>query len=47
MSDKTVKTELKAARESIKNKEFKEALKHCKNVLKLDKVTYNVQYSIF
>lgn len=30
MSSKEVKTELKSAREAIKNKEFKEALKHCK-----------------
>lgn len=30
MSSKEVKTELRSAREAIKNKEFKEALKHCK-----------------
>ena len=36
-----VKTELKAARELIKQKEYKEALKHCKNVLKVDKGNYN------
>ncbi len=30
MSSKEVKAELKGAREAIKNKEFKEALKHCK-----------------
>lgn len=30
MSSKEVKAELKSAREAIKNKEFKEALKHCK-----------------
>lgn len=30
MSSKEVKTELKSAREAIKNKEYKEALKHCK-----------------
>lgn len=30
MSSKEVKTALKSAREAIKNKEFKEALKHCK-----------------
>lgn len=30
MSSKEVKSELKSAREAIKNKEFKEALKHCK-----------------
>uniref|UniRef100_A0A8D3DIS4 SKI3 subunit of superkiller complex n=1 Tax=Scophthalmus maximus TaxID=52904 RepID=A0A8D3DIS4_SCOMX len=41
MSSKEVKTELKSAREAIKNKEFKEALKHCKAVLKLEKNNYN------
>lgn len=30
MSNKEVKSALKSAREAIKNKEFKEALKHCK-----------------
>lgn len=30
MSSKEAKTALKSAREAIKNKEFKEALKHCK-----------------
>lgn len=30
MSNKEVKATLKSAREAIKNKEFKEALKHCK-----------------
>lgn len=30
MSSKEVKSELKSAREAIKKKEFKEALKHCK-----------------
>lgn len=30
MSSKEVKAALKSAREAIKNKEFKEALKHCK-----------------
>lgn len=30
MSSKEVKTALKSAREAIKNKEYKEALKHCK-----------------
>lgn len=30
MSGKEVKAALKSAREAIKNKEFKEALKHCK-----------------
>lgn len=30
MSNKEVKAALKSARDAIKNKEFKEALKHCK-----------------
>lgn len=30
MSSKEVKSALKSARDAIKNKEFKEALKHCK-----------------
>ncbi|CAH3018534.1 unnamed protein product [Porites evermanni] len=37
---KEMKTSLKNARECIKNKEYKEALKHCKAVLKLDKTNY-------
>ncbi|XP_051518689.1 tetratricopeptide repeat protein 37 [Myxocyprinus asiaticus] len=41
MPCKEVKAELKSAREDIKNKEFKEALKHCKAVLKLEKNNYN------
>ncbi|XP_040010998.1 tetratricopeptide repeat protein 37 [Xiphias gladius] len=41
MSSKEMKTALKSAREAIKNKEFKEALKHCKAVLKLEKNNYN------
>uniref|UniRef100_A0A673CSX6 Tetratricopeptide repeat domain 37 n=1 Tax=Sphaeramia orbicularis TaxID=375764 RepID=A0A673CSX6_9TELE len=41
MSNKEVKVALKSAREAIKNKEFKEALKHCKAVLKLEKNNYN------
>ncbi|XP_041957097.1 tetratricopeptide repeat protein 37 isoform X1 [Alosa sapidissima] len=41
MSSKEVKAALKSAREAIKNKEYKEALKHCKNVLKLEKNNYN------
>uniref|UniRef100_A0A673MLJ3 Tetratricopeptide repeat protein 37-like n=1 Tax=Sinocyclocheilus rhinocerous TaxID=307959 RepID=A0A673MLJ3_9TELE len=41
MSSKEVKAELKSAREAIKNKGFKEALKHCKAVLKLEKNNYN------
>lgn len=30
MSSKEVKTALKSARDAIRNKEYKEALKHCK-----------------
>lgn len=30
MSNKEVKAALKSAKEAIKNKEFKDALKHCK-----------------
>uniref|UniRef100_A0A6Q2Y8Y9 Tetratricopeptide repeat domain 37 n=1 Tax=Esox lucius TaxID=8010 RepID=A0A6Q2Y8Y9_ESOLU len=41
MSSKEVKLALKNARDAIKNKEFKEALKHCKAVLKLEKNNYN------
>uniref|UniRef100_A0A4W4G194 Tetratricopeptide repeat domain 37 n=1 Tax=Electrophorus electricus TaxID=8005 RepID=A0A4W4G194_ELEEL len=41
MSNKEVKSALKSAREAIKNKEFKEALKHCKAVLRLEKNNYN------
>ncbi|KAK1176552.1 tetratricopeptide repeat protein 37-like isoform X1 [Acipenser oxyrinchus oxyrinchus] len=41
MSNKEVKSILKNAREAIKNKEYKEALKHCKAVLKLEKNNYN------
>uniref|UniRef100_A0A672JN51 Tetratricopeptide repeat domain 37 n=1 Tax=Salarias fasciatus TaxID=181472 RepID=A0A672JN51_SALFA len=41
MSNKEVKAALKSARESIKNKEYKEALKHCKSVLKVEKNNYN------
>ncbi|XP_054630521.1 tetratricopeptide repeat protein 37 isoform X1 [Dunckerocampus dactyliophorus] len=41
MSSKEVKAALKSARDAIKNKEFKEALKHCKAVLKLEKSNYN------
>uniref|UniRef100_A0A3B3SLZ1 SKI3 subunit of superkiller complex n=1 Tax=Paramormyrops kingsleyae TaxID=1676925 RepID=A0A3B3SLZ1_9TELE len=41
MSAKEVKSALKNAREAIKNKEYKEALKHCKAVLKLEKNNYN------
>ncbi|XP_071964679.1 tetratricopeptide repeat protein 37-like [Antedon mediterranea] len=40
-SSKEIKTLLKNARECIKNKEFKDALKQCKAVLKLDKSNYN------
>eukprot|EP00118_Oscarella_pearsei_P013030 m.100186 g.100186 ORF g.100186 m.100186 type:complete len:1137 (+) comp37085_c0_seq8:16-3426(+) len=38
---KEVKAELKAAREAIRQKLYKDALKHCKNALKLDKSNYN------
>ncbi|XP_065837280.1 tetratricopeptide repeat protein 37-like [Oscarella lobularis] len=41
MSSKEAKAELKAAREAIRQKEYKDALKHCKAVLKLDKNNYN------
>ncbi|KAM3940662.1 superkiller complex protein 3 isoform 1-T2 [Leptodactylus fuscus] len=41
MSSKEVKTALKSARDAIRNKEYKEALKHCKAVLKLEKNNYN------
>lgn len=41
MSTKEVKSALKSARDAIKNKEFKEALKHCKAVLKIEKNNYN------
>ncbi|PIK51116.1 putative tetratricopeptide repeat protein 37-like [Apostichopus japonicus] len=38
---KEAKTALKAAKEAIKNKEYKEAIKHCKIVFKEDKASYN------
>ncbi|KAJ8006135.1 hypothetical protein DPEC_G00125100 [Dallia pectoralis] len=41
MSSKEAKSFLRNARDAIKNKEFKEALKHCKAVLKLEKNNYN------
>ncbi|XP_028919257.1 tetratricopeptide repeat protein 37 [Ornithorhynchus anatinus] len=41
MSSKEVKTALKSARDAIRNKEYKEALKHCKAVLKQEKNNYN------
>ncbi|XP_065512362.1 superkiller complex protein 3 isoform X2 [Caloenas nicobarica] len=41
MSNKEVKAVLKSAREAIRNKEYKEALKHCKAVLKQEKNNYN------
>ncbi|KAG2466535.1 TTC37 protein, partial [Polypterus senegalus] len=41
MSSKEVKSSLKSAREAIKNKEFKDALKHCKAALKIEKNNYN------
>uniref|UniRef100_A0A8C9PJP0 Superkiller complex protein 3 n=1 Tax=Spermophilus dauricus TaxID=99837 RepID=A0A8C9PJP0_SPEDA len=40
-SSKEVKTALKSARDAIRNKEYKEALKHCKTVLKQEKNNYN------
>ena len=41
MEAKEIKSSLKAAREAIRNKEFKDALKSVKNVLKHDKNNYN------
>ncbi|XP_043920067.1 tetratricopeptide repeat protein 37 [Protopterus annectens] len=41
MSNKEVKAALKSAREAIRNKDYKDALKHCKAVLKLEKNNYN------
>ena len=40
MGDKEIKVFLKEAREQIKNKEFKNALKECKKVLNKDKNNY-------
>ena len=40
MGDKEVKACLKEAREQIKNKDFKSALKECKKVLNKDKNNY-------
>ena len=40
MADKEVKAYLKEARELIKNKDFKSALKECKKVLNKDKNNY-------
>ena len=40
MGDKEIKAFLKEAREQIKNKEFKNALKECKKVLNKDKNNY-------
>ncbi|KAJ7369929.1 Tetratricopeptide repeat protein 37 [Desmophyllum pertusum] len=40
MATKEMKSALKNARECIKNKDYKEALKHCKTVLKADKTNY-------
>ncbi|XP_064650742.1 tetratricopeptide repeat protein 37-like [Lineus longissimus] len=39
--DKEAKAALKQAREAIRSKEYKEALQHCKTVLKHDKNNYN------
>ncbi|XP_053858483.1 SKI3 subunit of superkiller complex protein isoform X2 [Vidua macroura] len=41
MSNKEVKATLKSARDAIRNKQYKEALKHCKAVLKQEKNNYN------
>lgn len=41
MDTKEIKTALKNARECIREKQFKEALKHCKTVLAQDKNNYN------
>ncbi|XP_069747865.1 superkiller complex protein 3 [Narcine bancroftii] len=41
MSSKEIKATLKNAREAIRKREYKEALKHCKMVLKQDKNNYN------
>ncbi|XP_046545688.1 tetratricopeptide repeat protein 37-like [Haliotis rubra] len=41
MDSKEVKNALKNAREAIRSKEFKEALRHCKSVLASDKTNYN------
>ncbi|KAM4050000.1 superkiller complex protein 3 isoform 2-T3 [Anomaloglossus baeobatrachus] len=41
MASKEVKAALKSARDSIRSKDYKEALKHCKAVLKLEKNNYN------
>ncbi|XP_048359260.1 tetratricopeptide repeat protein 37 [Sphaerodactylus townsendi] len=41
MSNKEVKAALKSARDAIRNKDYKEALKHCKAVLKQEKNNYN------
>lgn len=41
MSAKEVKAALKSARDAIRNKEYKDALKHCKAVLKVEKTNYN------
>ncbi|XP_046856769.1 tetratricopeptide repeat protein 37-like [Xenia sp. Carnegie-2017] len=41
MASKEVKKELKSAREAIQQKEFQNAIAHCKAALKLDKVNYN------
>ena len=40
MGDKEIKGLLKEAREQIKNKEFKSALKECKKIINKDKNNY-------
>ncbi|KAG8187841.1 hypothetical protein JTE90_001215 [Oedothorax gibbosus] len=41
MDAKEIKSNLKQAREALKEKDYKTALKHCKTVLKSDKGNYN------
>ena len=41
MDRKELKTALKNAREAIRVKEYKEALKHCQAILKHEKANYN------
>ena len=42
MAEKEIKLLLKEARDQIKNKEFKSALKECKKVLNKDKNNYKI-----
>eukprot|EP00794_Sanderia_malayensis_P009656 gene9656-10644_t len=41
VASKEISAALKAAKEAIKQKEYKEALKHCKSVIKIDKTNYH------